>query len=348
MKTNIRMLNKHLKSLAAPSLTLVLLSCFLLYQLSISRARRLPNKELVRDLVTITKRDDIDWKMAAIGGTAALFLGLLVASSWILKTFCSETLLAAAGLVPLAGEAGLGVCVGVGALWAVSTFIVGAAGTAGWVYDSGSATENAKRDLYSYATILNGTEVYGHYHPDLQEWFSDLAQLHAPTTHHLIWHASKFSNSSDPFDAGVHSFISETKFGNVSVVADKGSLPLALQVHESCHTENICSAADFQLQKRDVSDGNFVSYTDWGTNGGYDEDYKEWNYEYLVSHDYASFVGESVIEQIDGCTDWECYPIQNKFCLSLGYSQTRTSESVAVGEIYENAYGGVDGQCYNG
>lgn len=61
------MLNKHLKSLAAPSLTLVLLSCFLLYQLSISRARRLPNNELVRDLVTVTKRDDIDWKMAAIG-----------------------------------------------------------------------------------------------------------------------------------------------------------------------------------------------------------------------------------------------------------------------------------------
>jgi hypothetical protein len=51
--------------------------------------------------------------------------------NYILKAYCSATLLTAAGLVPVAGEAGFWACAGVAGIWAISAFIVGAAGAAG-------------------------------------------------------------------------------------------------------------------------------------------------------------------------------------------------------------------------
>lgn len=261
---------------------------------------------------------------------------------------CTATYLAAAGLVPVAGEAGIAACAGVTGLWAISTFIAGAVGTGGWLYDSGSASANAKRDYWDSSYILNGTDFKVHINKDVHTEFDQLFETYCPNTKQLVRHVAKYSHVNVSAENGIYNFISETKYGNISTVAGAESIIDALKVHETCFTGGSCIAPNVTLAKRDDNSG-WASYTDWGTNQGYDQDYENWNYGYLVPNNYAEKLGNNIVSQTQPCTNSDlCYAIDNKYCLAVGYSDTRTEDSVAVGEVYNDAYGAVDGECYNG
>lgn len=128
----------HLKSLSASALALILIVCALLYHLGTSGSRKTPSNTL-----NIINFCNIDWTLAGISGATVLFLSTYSVSTYYLRQNCSETIMAAVGIVPVAGETGLCTCVGVGAIWAISAFCMGAAVSAGWFYDSGSNTQNA-------------------------------------------------------------------------------------------------------------------------------------------------------------------------------------------------------------
>lgn len=81
-----------------------------------------------------------------IGGIATFFAPISVYTGKVVVDECSDTYLAAAGLIPVAGEATLSTCAGMTGLWAISTFMMGAAAVGCWTYDSvstNSYTANA-------------------------------------------------------------------------------------------------------------------------------------------------------------------------------------------------------------
>lgn len=128
----------HLKALSASALAFILIGCVLLYHLDTSIYRKTHSNVL--NIINFCR---IDWALARIVGATVLFLSAYSVSTYYLRQHCSETLLASVGIVPVAGETGLCTCVGVGAIWMISAFCVGAAGSAGWFYDSDSNTQNA-------------------------------------------------------------------------------------------------------------------------------------------------------------------------------------------------------------
>lgn len=281
-----------------------------------------------------------------------MFAAVSVASGYVLSNYCSDTFLLVAGLVegPV-GEGRVAACAGVTGLWAILTFVAGAAGTGGWTYNSGSTTANARRQDLNTTVTLNGTSYNMHRDQFVFDEFDSLIRMHSPQHGHKINHVAKLNNYTSHIDMpSVYSFSTRFSFGNVSVIGDAKSVVDALKVHESCQMGNNCiSDSSNTTSKRDNDDSGWVSYTDWGTNPGYDQDYEDWNYGYLVPHDYAEKLGGQLVEKTQSCTnDIRCFAVANKYCLSLGYSQERTQDSVAVGEVYMNAYGGVDGDCMNG
>jgi hypothetical protein len=118
----------------------------------------------------------------------------------------------------------------------------------------------------------------------------------------------------------------------------------ALSLHDSCHANGVCSLPTNTTLVKRWDGGDFVSYTDWGADHGYEQDYVDWNYEYLTAHDYSHWLGEYTTAKLQDCTDAQCYGHASKYCLSVGWSRYRMQQSVAVCEVYENAYGGVDGR----
>lgn len=278
---------------------------------------------------------------------AAVFAGVSIFTGKMVD-HCTATYLAVAGLVPVAGEAGIAACAGVTGIWAISTFIAGAVGTGGWLYDSGSASANAKRDYWDSSYILNGTGFKVHINKDVHTEFDELFETHCPNTKHLVRHVAKYSNVNVSAENTLYNFISETKYGNISTIAGAECIIYALNVHETCFPGGSCTAPNVTLAKRD-DNSCWTSYTDWGTNQGYDQDYENWNYGYLVANNYAEKLGNNIVSQTQQCANSDlCYAIDNKYCLAAGYSDTRTDDSVAAGEVYNNAYGAVDGECYNG
>lgn len=62
----------------------------------------------------------------------------------------------------------------------------------------------------------------------------------------------------------------------------------------------------------------------------------------------AMDIGNMFVSQIQPCTDLLCYGVQDKFCASFGDSSIPGEDSIMVGEVYVDAYGGIDNECQSG
>ncbi|KAK5780304.1 hypothetical protein RI543_002059 [Arxiozyma heterogenica] len=62
----------------------------------------------------------------------------------------------------------------------------------------------------------------------------------------------------------------------------------------------------------------------------------------------AMDIGNMFVSQIQPCTDMPYYSVQSKFCASFGDSSTPGIDSIMVGEVYVDAYGGIDNECQTG
>lgn len=107
----------------------------------------------------------------------------------------------------------------------------------------------------------------------------------------------------------------------------------------------MASESDNAIEKR--ADNTWISYYIWGYQAedvcwlevGFrvdDSSGDDWD-EYNLGEGIGSYTSPNLLPEID-----------QKFCLAVGESSTRTSESVIVGEMYVNSYGGFDGDCWDG
>lgn len=303
------------------------------------------------------------WITAAIDGAVSTFSLLIGGADVLYGAACSPAFLARLGVVsPSTTLPTLSACISVGVLLAVANFVsytLNSYGTqGGWDYDSNSGTAS-KRDIPlldgqpagSYRHVLG--HVYAMNTEQQHPLIVSLFETHAPHYMTRLMHSSSLYDNStgDMIEIG-YQFILSMDGYNTTVITDTGGHEAAVQVLGECAPGQYCTSQTAvsngtKMGKRD-EDGFWMSYDDWGTNIGYDNDWQTWGEFNKAISNYGYNNEFGAVQQIQPCTEPQCYGYSSKFCFAGGMTTNMDDQSAFVGEAYVQAYGGVDGQCYNG
>lgn len=320
-------------------------------------------------LKKLVKRNNPSWKAATIKGAITLFVGIFSVTTAMYVNGCGATLTDAMHMTKGSStQDNLAACVIAGTALALSAYAgitVSAYGiAAGWIYDSSSSTVS-KRDFIppkdgTFMQHLGGS-VYLE-HPD-QHNSDILGFIRAQASQyeeHLRFSGRLFSNQTGSLDHVGYSFIVGSENYNHTVITDtKGHIDAIETLGRfDGETYTPSNHIKFVNDTNLVNDTNFVkrdetgfwlSYTNWGLNTGYEEDLLEWNEYETFAQEYSYGDGFGTINQIQPCTNSvQCYSVQSKFCAGIGFSPDMGKEDAEVGEVYVEAYGGLDMDCASG
>lgn len=233
--------------------------------------------------------------------------------------------------------------------------------SAGWIYNSGSVAVAKRQTLgdsnSSYVHLTGGMFTHASQHHDI--YLQSIFEKHAPhVMPNVTVAAPLFSNHSGRME---HlGYMITHKTGNLVHTAI-GGVGSALDMIEAAgrfeghtwtpgkSTRIVTNATDYgKFDRRDTSTA-WVSYTDWGTNVGYDKDMADWNEYTRAAQEHAYDDPLQMVEHISECAgQQQCYAVRSKSCLTMGMSPNRGHDDVLSGEIYYGAYGGLDGDCTQG
>ncbi|GMM32055.1 hypothetical protein DAMA08_048000 [Martiniozyma asiatica (nom. inval.)] len=306
-----------------------------------------------------------DWKWAAIDGAIGAFTTALVGANGLYYQACSPAILAAVGVaVPAALPASISACVVSGiALLLIdfATVMVTSEGVkAGWIYNSQSTGVTKRNYIHGdagYRHLAGNIFTHGHGHHD--QYLQSIFEQHAGhVMDNVTVAAPLYSNHTGYYEhfgyviQHVNGNHLHTAFGELGAEHD---MIKTLGQFDGVNYQSGAAAVlhdkvtnTTRLDKR--SGGSpWMSYTDWGTNVGYDNDMLEWSEYKRMADEYAYGDGLGMVGQAQSCTNMaQCFFIQSKMCFTSQMSSDRGQDDVASGEIYYGAYGGVDGQCDQG
>ncbi|CCE61430.1 hypothetical protein TPHA_0A03540 [Tetrapisispora phaffii CBS 4417] len=302
------------------------------------------------------------WRADIIDGAVSTFSDIVTGANLIYSGGCTSTFVALLGVtLPGIGGAALGTCLWVGSLLAAANFVsytlLKHGNNGGWEYDSDSATAHKRSfdernllGLPGYRHIIGPlyTQISGDTDGHSERMLRDISHEHA---NRVLSSSGLFSNATGALMHIGYQFILNHDTYNTTVITDIAGHADAINTYLTCLPGEYCYSVsntnNNTLTKRD-DNGFWLSYNDWGDNLGYAADWASWGEFTKAAQEYQGQDVLGAIQQIQPCTQQQCYGIYNKFCFAGGLSATRGENSAFVGEVYYTAFGGVDGDCYNG
>ena len=288
------------------------------------------------------------WTSFFVGSGIAFFPAI----SWIgystASAVCSASMWTAL-FGPGALATNTAACVAAGAIsvlaGAVASGLATLGATQGWVFE-GKGANLGERNVY--APLINTKFGLAHHydaatHQNLNSTFGAMLDKHNTTLLHVTWIETltngNYTNS--PFHG-----LNMTQ-GRVIALNDNGiirtaightdTLPQILEGFNDFKTSNVTVPA--KRGKRDTETVNWMSFNTYGENMSegslYEESLDEDANASATSADYG----------VDGWVESFDY-YSSKFCLGASPpGEGQGQDSIIVGEVYTNAYGGVDSFC---
>lgn len=237
---------------------------------------------------------------------------------------------------------------------------------AGWVYDPNSVVIG-QRDFFSIDDNSPNNHGYvplmGNLHlPDNKYDGSYLHSLFAIHAEHLVnnitFATPVFTNHTGSMEILGYAVGHQSDLGHHVAFGEVGTEEEMIMAMGKFNGSNYVPgfrtkeytdvATNHTLVKRD-SGGSWMSFTDWGTNVGYDEDMLQWNEYQNFAREHSYDGGFGMVDQVQSCTNMQqCYGIKSKMCVTSQMSQQRGVDDIMSGEMYYGAYGGVDNECDSG
>lgn len=220
-------------------------------------------------------------------------------------------------------------------------------GANAWEWWNGSGTAGNKREVYEdiHATMFGtGYEMRGGkgYTSDI----FDILERYLGSNTSSLTHLAKFDmptvfngnitkrGENDTTEWVTWTYNSTNRF--ITTIAPLGHEPGAAQALALYLNPN----SDI-LEKR--YDHEWFSYSTYGMNSWLSKILKDQTGS--MESQVGNTVGSWFVEQIQPCTEDECYGIANKGCLAAGDGHTPGVNSDIVGEYYYRSYGGIDNEC---
>lgn len=240
-----------------------------------------------------------------------------------------------------------------GPAWCIGTFVFGAAcasisaglaigaGGTGWQWWKESGI--AKRSIYlehpypaANLILISGTLLEDHVitlNETLGDLFANVSGVAA-----MVYDGEKLFYKRDGNIDNMLTWTINHNGSTISTVVHPNHLSSSALAFKEFATGNDA------LHKRE--DGEWLSYNLYGVNVVAAELFVT-NMK-AEADSGAMGVGNMFVSQIQPCTDLQCYGVQNKFCAPFGTSTTPGVDSIMVGEVYVDAYGGIDNECQSG
>lgn len=317
-----------------------------------------PSKNMER-YMSLDKRG---WGQDAVDGAITMFASVSANVFSTLIVSCTPSFLDYFGIVvPQAMVLRISVCawsLGIAALVSYVGLLMQAhRANGGWQFDNGSGSANDKRFIGAFEEVFGTAGVF----PLFDDMFivngMPIGSNHFNKRDEYLDHGIDVKSLIHMNDTEMvhmaYTFYIELHDHNKSVVAEINALEDAIETWKRCGTSDYCrssrnvwlDANSTSLHKRDG--GDWASYNDWGFNGGYVNDW--WLWDEFKHGAQAMQSDNSNVEHVQSCTnDARCYAAASKYCLAGGMSSNRKQDSAWVGEVYLNAYGVIDGECFNG
>lgn len=313
------------------------------------------------------------WLRSIVNGVISTFSLAVSGANVLLAAGCSQPFLAAVGIAqPAAVPAVLTACWVAGASIAfanIASYTLNEQ-KEGWEWGGGSNRDkrsSVERNMSS--THFDGLPVRQlsstlYSVQNMSDPFSSLLMKRDDLPANILTHGSLYSIVDNSTVHVGYQFIADHGTHNKSVVIEPGAEQDAIETWIRCGGDELCQSDANVIVGEHNDDGRNInatgkvrrelskrtgnsywqSYNSYGYNGGYVTDWMQWGEvdQMAAAMQYENFM----LEQIQPCTDsYSCYGVIQKVCLSGGMSQEQGVDSAWVGEVYINAYGGIDEQC---
>lgn len=278
--------------------------------------------------------------LAVAGST---FFGMAAYGSFkVSAALCDPAAIAAiAGWIPEEFAACVGAFATGAFCAAVSAGLAGESGRSGWQWWKESGVEKREILISQPLGPLNGTFYTGSsvstYHIDY------LKSKLGPHFQNLTSVGIIVPNHVDPLRKRdeAHFFSWTISRENFNTTTFGFHTSFEASVNAFCdHVSNSST-----IRKRD-DNHEWVSYNLYGLNVAAAELFLM-NEKQEVDGDMYG-IGNMFTGKTQPCSELQCYNVDNKFCASWGQSSVQGQDSIGVGEVYVEAYGGVDNECDSG
>jgi hypothetical protein len=318
----------------------LVLACFCLLLTIGFGAYKLPDANVNRNATPRTpgKRasEDVEAFFAVAGTT--FFTAAARGAFIVAKAACNEAAIAA---ILALNWAGASVCIGayaVGALCsAIAAGIAAIGANHGWQWWKGSGTAERTFEVSHYMPVLNNTLYGGIGHT--YDQYEVLESILGSTVSDLTHIAVIYPNISGIIKRDTEDLM-------VTWTSNFTGWPITTFCHNDYLADtakeymNVFANASY-ITKRDG--GEWASFNTYGLN----TDTAHIVTDNMNAEADAVFqgIGNKLTVQIQPCSDDRCYGTYSKACLAAGQSSNMGQDSDIVGELYFNAYGGIDSEC---
>ncbi|KAK6200998.1 uncharacterized protein RJT21DRAFT_113651 [Scheffersomyces amazonensis] len=291
------------------------------------------------------------WPAWLIGAGTFLFAAVAKGAEIGVNLFCSPELLEA--VVMTGNFEGVIPCVACASLYVLGGAISAAFATEGaangWEWFQGNGV-TGKRDLEDYkGYYMNSFTNSLHYSStDLEvEFNANYSSLLEAIPHQLLFVGVSTPNGTELFDGLSNSIkkrdlneFDHSKFPLIHVtfaVDNRTTTILSTYGNiEQGLTDLTWNTPPDSLEKRSSNEVTYVSFNSYGLNMDLARNFEA--SDHTVAHTVAESLSDSSwVNYYDG--------IASKYCMALGTNDKAGVDSIIVGEVYVQAYGGIDNEC---